>query len=304
MSNIDIFTYVNQLLTSTVLSIDNKIGATVFTALHLHSNNPSIKIYLEYLEEYYGINEDEIKLISECLERNDYKQLNNLNPLLFHEVIKQSSSETKEKILLNSQQFEKEDISCIETICQNEVLNKKVVEQQKKVNNIQQALMILKDEVVKTQLKISYSPIKQAQTPVLPESNIPKSRNIFVFQIFNSEDDQKKVEDLKNQRIMQLKNSLEGLDVVDFWEGYGSGLLPKIILVVIEELTSETKKDIESVHSLYPSSKIYLIYLYKKNKLQHVDSNQIVSLQFDIQKKDGVFEQDNSFIQMLTHCLN
>ncbi|BFU24205.1 hypothetical protein EHI8A_145090 [Entamoeba histolytica HM-1:IMSS-B] len=303
MSSIDIFTYVNQLLTSVVFSIDNKIGATVFTALHSSSNNPSIKMYLQYLEEYYGINEDEIKLINECLERNDYKQLNSLNPLLFHEVIKQSSSETKEEILLNSQQFKKEDISCIQAICQNEVLNKKVIEQQKKVNNIQQALMILKDEVVKTQLKISYNPNEQIQTQTLPEPNIPESRNIFIFQIFNSGYDQKRIEELKNQRIQQLKNSLKDLNVVDFWEGYGSGLLPKIILVVIEELTTETKKDIESVHSLYPSSKIYLIYLYKKIKIQHIESNEI-SLHFDIQKKEGLFELDNSFLQMAIHCFN
>ena len=137
INKIDPIYYINQLLTQLVFNITTKEAVTIFAINHSQNENPCVQTYLNYLTETYGIDESETDHIDDLLRSNDYDSLS-----------KQSQKETKSSVLSSVNEFPNDIQSIIKSECSNEYIRKVSEEQSYRINNIQQAMIIMKKEVM------------------------------------------------------------------------------------------------------------------------------------------------------------
>ena len=260
MNKIDPITYINQLFTQLLLNITTKEAATIFCVKHSENDNQCVQMYCDYLMENYGIEESEISHVDDMIRSKDYHSMASENQQLLTSFLHHSEHETKTKILSTLNEYPEEIQTSIKSECKVEYLNKLYDQQHWRTNNIQQAMMIMKKEVIKLQMKLRFTDLEpideinviEQETPELHEDNC-----FFVFQTVKSEVNQK--------RENQLRDSLQPVEMYDFWDGYEKGYIPKLIIFIIDGAVETLADDLVLIQNIFPHAKIHLIYCYKKN---------------------------------------
>lgn len=301
INKIDPIYYINQLLTQLVFNITTKEAVTIFAINHSQNENPCVQTYLNYLTETYGIDESETDHIDDLLRSNDYDSLSKENKNLFSEFLKQSQKETKSSVLSSVNEFPNDIQSIIKSECSNEYIRKVSEEQSYRINNIQQAMIIMKKEVIKTQMKIRFTDLQPLNElniiddDIVEEEEIKDDNCFFVFQLIKSVHNQ--------QQQNQLRDSLQPVEIYDFWDGLELKLIPKLIIVIVDGMVETLSTDLAWLQQLYPNAKMHVIYCYKKNKIQHVNTESLNNtLEFDLQVKKGEFIENRLWDRFIRYC--
>ena len=90
-----------------------------------------------------------------------------------------------------------------------------------------------------------------AKKVAIPE---PK-KYIFVFSSVPTQ--------FQSRRIAQLNKHIKGYDVTDFWNGYGSKIIPNklVMYYIYENENIDYQDDVDALNTVYPGVKVYVVIL-------------------------------------------
>ncbi|KAL7714573.1 Uncharacterized protein QTN25_007879 [Entamoeba marina] len=298
--------YINQLTTHLLLNISNKNAAIVFYHKHQRTSNPAVQQYLTHLQSYFGITPSDLLQVDGLEDRSAVVNTLESSPSLFSEWLKSTSTATKTEFVSKNTrgEFSKtNNATIIPNVCSEQQITHTLAQHTNTIQNMQLAMKILKQEVIKTNMKLQYpshqlTPSGTSSVLMKTEeddTNTTTNHSVFVFQIVTN--------DKNVERTNQIKESLDPVSVYDFWDGYSLGISPKVVVVIVESLEESLGQDIQLIHSIYEQSKIYVIYLHKKGCLvPHLKEKEFITMEFDVQRKNGLFAEDQTYRKVINYC--